>query len=126
MKPKMSKTTKIPLRVILLAESCAAGVGRHVADLAETLHLSGQAVHLLYSTNHMDDRFRSQLAYLSSLGVQVHPMSINHAPHPADMWTIHQIRRYISANGPFDILHCHSTKAGLIGRLATLKSKCLS
>ena len=32
------------------------------------------------------------------------------------MW----LRRYLRREGPFDLLHCHSSKAGLLGRLAAL------
>ncbi len=110
------------LRVALLAESCAAGVGRHVIDLGGLLQSAGHSVHLLYSTRHIDNQFQAGVDRLRLAGVQMEPLPMRHSAHPSDLATIRQIRSYLHSRGPFHVLHSHSTKAGLLGRLAGVQN----
>ena len=99
------------MKILLLTEAAATGVGRHVCDLADGLTVRGHAVHLLYSPLRMDAAFASRVdtrRYIAE------PVRI---PHLA---AIASVRRYIRTNGPFDVIHCHSSKAGLTGRLAAI------
>jgi glycosyltransferase involved in cell wall biosynthesis len=111
------------LQIGILVECCAAGVGRHVIDLAEGLIRHGQLVHILYSAKRMDARFAEGLARLSQAGAKIIRINMRHAPHPADLRAISKVRRYIRKQG-VDVLHSQSTKAGLVGRLATIGTKC--
>jgi glycosyltransferase involved in cell wall biosynthesis len=113
-------------RIALLAESCAAGVGRHVIDLAEHLQLQGHSIHIIYSDLHTDSRFCAGIKRLQALGVHTLSLSIAHSLHPSDLSNIGRIRSYLRSNGPFDVVHCHSTKAGLLGRIACLGSDSVS
>ncbi len=112
------------LRIALLVESTSAGVGRHVIDLAGALHELGHSVDLLYSTRRIDARFLAGLAELACKGVKTCEIDMRHGLHPADVLAIRNVRRYLRANGPFDILHCNSTKAGFVGRIAALGKGC--
>jgi glycosyltransferase involved in cell wall biosynthesis len=109
------------LKIAILEEACAGGSGRHVADLASLLAKEGNEVHLLYSKTHVDDRFKSGLEDLIRYGGHAKPISMRHNAHFSDTKTVVEIRDYMRRHGRFDILHCHSTKAGLVGRLAALK-----
>ena len=42
------------------------------------------------------------------------------SPHPSDLRTTLAIRKYLRANGPFDVIHGHSSKGGALARLAPL------
>jgi glycosyltransferase involved in cell wall biosynthesis len=112
------------LRIALLVESSSAGVGRHVIDLTCALLESGHSVHLLYSSRRIDGRFSKGLAQLALLRARTCAVDMRHGLHPADAIAIWRVRSYLRANGPFDILHCHSTKAGLVGRLAAVGMGC--
>ena len=107
-------------RIVLLVESCSAGVGRHVVDLAAGLAGLGKEVHLLYSKNRMDSRFADGLTRLAWLGIRCREVLMRHQVHPSDGTAFLSVRRYLRRYGPFDIIHCHGTKAGLIGRLAAV------
>ncbi len=98
------------MKVLLLAEACAAGVGRHVIDLARGLSASHE-VHTLYSPARTDRRFLESIAELRGCAV---PM--RHGPHPGDLATGATLRRYVHRHGPFNVIHAHSTKAGLLAR----------
>jgi glycosyltransferase involved in cell wall biosynthesis len=108
----------VPLRIALLVESTSAGVGRHVIDLAYALHELGHRVDLLYCARRIDERFSAGLAGLACKGVKICEIDIRHGLHPTDVLAMRAVRRYLRKNGPFDILHCHSTKAGFAGRIA--------
>jgi glycosyltransferase involved in cell wall biosynthesis len=108
------------LRIAFLVEATSAGVGRHVIDLASAMRELGHSVDLLYSMRRIDSRFSDGLELLASRGVATCEIDMRHSLHPADLVAIGKVRRYVHANGPFDILHCHSTKAGFVGRVAAL------
>jgi glycosyltransferase involved in cell wall biosynthesis len=114
------------LRIALLVESSSGGVGRHVIDLANAFLNLGHSVDLLYSARRIDARFARGLSELSARGIRTCEVDMRHGLHITDMAAVYLVRRFLRSNGPFDILHCHSTKAGLVGRLATLGMNCLA
>lgn len=108
------------MKVALFTEAAAAGVGRHVVDLAATLLEEGHLVHLLYSACRMDTQFRESISQLRSSGAATACIDVQHAPGFSDWKALRALRSYLRMNGPFDLLHCHSTKAGFVGRCAAL------
>jgi glycosyltransferase involved in cell wall biosynthesis len=68
----------------------------------------------------MDRRFADGLTSLASLGIRRREVVMRQQVHPSDVTAILSVRRYLRRYGPFDIIHCHGTKAGLIGRLAAV------
>ncbi|MCP3914036.1 MAG: glycosyltransferase family 4 protein [bacterium] len=103
------------MKVLLVTEASAAGVGRHVVDLAHGLLERGCEVHLVYSPLRMDGPFRTGIAELEDL--RASPLTMHRAPRPADLGAMRRYRRFV--NGPaFDVVHAHSSKAGLIVRSA--------
>lgn len=89
------------------------GAQMHVRDLVRRLHADGHEVHVVVgSTGALTDE-------LASLGVpasscpgllrQVHPIH--------DVRAVRQLARSIRAFAP-DLVTCHSSKAGIVGRLA--------
>jgi len=104
------------LRILLIVESCSAGTGRHVLDLAEGLLARGCDVHLLYATGRIDGIFRARLNAMSALHKKV--VTMGRAIHPQDLLALLVVCRYVRANGPFDIIHGHASKGGALARLA--------
>ncbi len=106
------------MKVLQLVESAAAGVGRHVIDLAEGLLSRGHEVHLVYSDTRSDSVFRQDLSKPAlHPGLRAHRILMRRKPHVRDVLAIRGLREYLESRGPFDLVHFHSTKAGLIGRL---------
>ena len=109
------------MRILELIEATAGGVGRHVIDLTEGLLARGHEVHLAYSTLRADKVFKHDLRQLrSGFKLETCRIQMRHAPGANDIVAVRALRRYMRDRGPFDLLHCHSTKAGLVGRLAAL------
>ena len=102
----------------MVVESAAGGTGRHVLDLADGMSQRGCEVHVVYSTRRLDQLFKDRLAELR--GVRSIALPIRTSPHPADIAIVKAVRKYMRANGPFDIVHGHSSKGGAIARLAAM------
>ena len=103
------------LRILQVVEASFAGVGRHVIDLCAALLARGHEVHLAYSAVRIEERFACAVAGLSDL--RTFEMRIARAPAPSDIPTILSLRRYIREQGPFDVVHGHSSKGGAIARI---------
>ena len=105
----------------MLVECIAGGTGRHVLDLAEGLTQRQCDVHLIYSTRRIDKMFLDRLAVI--LGPEQNDRPNADIAHPSDLGAVRSIRRYMAANGPFDIIHGHSSKGGALARLAALATR---
>jgi glycosyltransferase involved in cell wall biosynthesis len=109
------------LRILMVVESAAGGTGRHVLDLAEGLQERGADVHIIYSTERIDDLFLDRLAELKA--VRHVALRMRTSPHPSDVGVVRAVRRYMRRFGPFDVIHGHSSKGGAIARLAAYGKK---
>jgi glycosyltransferase involved in cell wall biosynthesis len=109
------------LKIAELVEAAASGVGRHVVDLTKGLLDRGHDVHLVYSDARTDTVFHEDLRRLGEQpGFRARRILMRRQPHAGDLLATRALRRYLRGHGPFDLLHCHSTKAGLIGRLGLI------
>lgn len=109
------------MKLLELVESAATGVGRHVVDLTEGLLARGNEVHLLYSDLRSDDVFARDLERIRTLDqLLLFQTPMRREPGWSDVAVVSRLRRYLRRHGPFDLIHCHSTKAGLVGRLGLL------
>ena len=108
------------IRVLLIAESCGGGAGRHVLDLAEGLIARGCEVHLIDSPVRADRFFRERAARLRNLGRA--GLEMRRGIHASDLGVLKRVRRYLDRNGPFDVIHGHGSKGGAMARLAGLGS----
>lgn len=117
MKRYMRQPYKEKLKVLLMTEAAGSGVGRHILDLAHGLAIAGHDVHLLYSPNRAEDRFQQRIKELEGMITTGEvPMERSVSPRN-DLSTLLKIKEYIRNNGPFDIIHGHSSKAGALARL---------
>ncbi len=75
----------------------------------------GHAVTAIYSPIRAEEAF---VAELMDLGLKaVHAVAMRRAPDLSDISAWRQIREIARVNGPFDIIHGHSSKAGALTRL---------
>ncbi len=104
------------LRILFVVEAAATGVARHIFDLLDGLQARGHTIDVLYSPLREDALFRADR--LARPDVRFAAVAMRRAPGVQDLRPLRKIRRFIRANGPYDILHGHSSKGGLMARLA--------
>lgn len=108
------------LTIVHLLEPGGAGVMRHVIDLVEAQQQAGHHVHVIYSTLRLDPLYEAQLKAVPD--IHLYPLAIRRAPHLDDITVLSQVHRILKIIQP-DILHGHSTKAGMLARLSRLFTK---
>jgi glycosyltransferase involved in cell wall biosynthesis len=116
------------MRVLMILEA-GGGAARHVVDLCCGLHNKGIDVHLVYSPNRMDSLLDEGLKKLAKLSVKLVSVPMIRKPGLSDLFSYFKIWQYARDNGPFDIVHGHSSKGGALARLlygAGIKAKVYS
>jgi glycosyltransferase involved in cell wall biosynthesis len=108
-----------PRKVLLILEATLGGTGRHILDLAEGLLSRSDEVHLVYSLLRSDVQFREGLQALREKhrGFKLFCIAIERTVGWADFKAYWRLLRYMRTEGPFDVIHSHSTKAGFLARL---------
>jgi len=105
-----------PIKILLILENAGAGSGRHVVDLAKSLLDKGHSVNLVYSASRLESWFEEAINSIS--GLNSHQIEMCRGPSFNDLKATLTLRRYIKQEGPFDIIHGHSSKGGALARLA--------
>jgi len=103
------------LKICFIAETFHAGVGRHIADAMTELSGRGHEIHLLYSPIRYEQQFLDRVRRLPA--VYCAAIEMPRAIGSGDLRAFRAVRRYVSANGPFDVIHGHSSKGGGYARL---------
>jgi glycosyltransferase involved in cell wall biosynthesis len=106
------------LKVALVMEATHGGTARHLLELANGLVGADHSVHVLYSRPRAEPRFVEGFARMA--GVRVSIVDMRREPHPSDATACAAIHRYLRQNGPFDVVHGHSSKGGALARLAAV------
>lgn len=104
-----------PLRIAFVSEPLSGGVGRYVVELACALKARGHAVDLFHGTERIEQGW---LERVRAAGIPTHALQVGRNPSPGDAGQILALIRGLAAEGPFDIVHAHSSKAGILARLA--------
>ncbi|QIJ62738.1 glycosyltransferase [Streptomyces sp. JB150] len=97
-------------RVLHLTQPVDGGVARVVADLAAAQLAAGMRVTVGCPESRFADRLRSA-------GVDVRTWRATRAPGPSLVGEVRRLARLVAEVRP-DLVHAHSAKAGLAGRLA--------
>jgi glycosyltransferase involved in cell wall biosynthesis len=105
------------MKVLHILEATRGGTRRHVLDLLPALQMRGITCELIGSPARNPD-FPQDAAWLRARGIAAHEIRMARG---ADPWRDAAALRRISAHlrrHRYDVIHCHSTKAGFLGRLA--------
>lgn len=107
------------IRLMLCSEPGNAGVKRHVCNILEHIDTSRFDVMFAYSLDRADHTYADEIEQFRAKGMRCEavPM-VRQMDVRADVTSFRQLRRLVREFRP-DVLHCHSAKAGFLGRMAT-------
>ncbi|WP_058953373.1 glycosyltransferase family 4 protein [Clostridium tyrobutyricum] len=105
-------------KLLLISESLGGGVRRHIIDLVYGLDKQKFDVYLLYSKDRADDIFLNQVNELKNYVTLIESRyMVREISIKKDFKAYREIKYIIKKVKP-DIVHCHSSKAGVLGRVA--------
>ncbi len=115
----MKRLAGVIMKVLHILEATSGGTRRHVLDLLPALGRLGIECELLASPAR-DPYFERDAHFLRGCGVRVVALDMARGfDARRDARALRHIRSHVRRHRP-DIIHCHSTKAGVLGRLARL------
>lgn len=113
-------TTTHDKQKVLIVQEAMGGCGRNVVDIVNGIDHSKFDVTVAYGTSRIDDYYRKLIPEMERHATLVPvPELIRNISAPNDIKAWLHIRRLIRKIHP-DIIHCHSSKAGIIGRFAAV------
>jgi glycosyltransferase involved in cell wall biosynthesis/VanZ family protein len=107
------------MKVLIVSEPGENGVFTYVESLCHYLIEQGVAVHLGYSDVRGSDRLRALVAHVESSGGQTANLQVGSGVGIADFRAFFRLWRLAVRVRP-DVIHCHSSKAGVLGRSLAL------
>ena len=106
------------IKILYILEATSGGTQKHVIDIAKKIDKSEFQLDIIYSTDRNNNFVQeSKGIFNSTIG-----LPIRRSASFTDIFNIIKMRKIILENN-YDIVHCHSTKAGFVGRLATFVSR---
>jgi glycosyltransferase involved in cell wall biosynthesis len=108
----MSEEQRRPFRVLHVAEPRGGGVARYLIQVALDQAAHGWSVSIATPPDSM------AVAALQGTDVRLHPWSAEPGPSPRTLSEAYRLAGIVKDAAP-DVLHLHSSKAGLVGRLIT-------
>jgi glycosyltransferase involved in cell wall biosynthesis len=111
------------LQVLQVVEATTAGVGRHVLDLSAGLVELGVDVTVACPpVREGAERDVALVERLAARGVAVAPLPMRRAIRPAADWRAYRALLALLRRERFDVVHAHSSKAGVLARLAARRA----
>lgn len=106
------------IKILYILEATSGGTQKHVIDIAKKIDKSIFQIDIIYSTS------RNKNFVQESHGIfnRTYGLPIRRSASFTDISNILKMRQIIKQNN-YDIVHCHSTKAGFVGRLAAFVSR---
>lgn len=105
------------MRILHILEATSGGTRRHVLDLLPALQARGVSCSLIYSSLR-NPLFSRDVARLRSQNIQTHEIPMGHRwARREDALALRALYAHLATH-PYDLIHCHSSNAGLLGRLA--------
>jgi glycosyltransferase involved in cell wall biosynthesis len=106
------------IKILYILEATSGGTQKHVIDIAKKIDKSEFQLDIIYST----DRNKNFVQESKGIFNNTIGLPIKRSASFTDISNIIKMRRIILENN-YDIVHCHSTKAGFVGRLAAFVSR---
>jgi len=112
-----------PPRILIVVEPGLDGVFRHVEGLVSYLLERSVEVHLVYSTRRCGAAMLALVDRVSASGGEVMDLRVSNFPTLADLVAIYRLVAFVRRVRP-DVIHAHSSKAGVLGRTASILTGC--
>ncbi|MCU4827980.1 glycosyltransferase, partial [Bacillus toyonensis] len=104
-------------KVVFICEALGGGVRRHLVDVLSNLDLDKYEVHVVHGTKRVDDIFLLAKNKLKGIYFYEVPEMVRELSAKNDIGATKSIIKILREIKP-QIVHCHSSKAGAIGRIA--------
>ncbi len=105
------------IKILYILEATSGGTQKHVIDIAKKIDKSEFQIDIIYSTK----RNKNFAEESNGTFHKAYGLPISRSGSITDFANIFRIRKIIKQNS-YDIVHCHSTKAGFVGRIAAFIS----
>ena len=105
------------IKILYILEATSGGTQKHVLDIARKIDKSEFQIDIIYSTNRNKNFVEESIGVFNNL----YGLPIQRSASFSDISNILKIRKIILQN-KYDVVHCHSTKAGFVGRIAAFLS----
>ena len=106
------------MNVLEVVGICGGGLSRHLRSLCQALIAQGHQLTVAYTPHALDRSFQRFLVDREK-EIRVVPITIRREISPvSDLRAVVQLLRLIKKEGPFDVIHGHSSKGGTIARVA--------
>lgn len=105
-------------RILLVSESMGGGLRKHVVQLIENLDTTKFDIYFIHGNETLDENFMSVYSHLKIFSKVYSCDSLKREIDLKNDWKAYKfISKKIREINP-DVVHCHSSKAGAIGRVA--------
>jgi glycosyltransferase involved in cell wall biosynthesis len=109
-----------PIKVLQVLESTLGGTLRYLENIAEATQSSRIKFGFAYGFSRADSRLQPFLKKVTDLGWSTYPIDMRREINlSSDFAAFLQLRQAVSHFAP-DVVHCHSSKAGALGRGAMI------
>lgn len=109
-------------KIVMIVEAMLGGIRQHVCDIVENLDKEIYEVYLIYSDYRADETFEKDINRLRKQAKLIKCNAMKRSIGRDD-YTAYKILTKILGKIQPDIVHCHSSKAGIVGRMAARKNK---
>lgn len=109
-------------KIVMIVEAMLGGIRQHVCDIVESLNQQEYEIYVIYSNLRADDTFKKDRDQLTQYAKLIQCNSMQRLLGMKDFTAYKEIVKILKKIQP-DIVHCHSSKAGIVGRLAAKKCK---
>lgn len=107
------------MTILLISEPGIDGVFRVVERLADRLIQRGHLVHLAYSNRRSSPPLAGLVGRVAAAGGETLNLEVSNSPTPRDALAVARLWALARRVRP-DVIHAHSSKAGVLGRSLTL------
>lgn len=105
-------------KVVIISEALGGGVRKHILDLLLNLDKSKYKIYFIYNLDRADNLMKDSIKELGKIGIDL--VEIKHMKREinlkSDLKAFKEVYKNLKNIKP-DIVHCHSSKAGAIGRI---------